>query len=360
MNKKFFALLLVWTFALSGAAFAQVNKQNLQNGQLANALPVSDGVVTVNMQRLVSEALPQALSGNQTMLADVLSKIDEVKNKTGVDLRQFETIAVGVSSKKSAAGELNFAPVILARGGFNAASFVTLAKIAANSKYREEKIGTRSVYIFSPRQLIKSAPKTANPQSKIPSVIERALDKMFDGLSNELAVASFDDNTLAIGSVARLRETFGTSPRLNGEVLDLISRKPNAVMNFSLKLPGGLSSFVKLDNDELGKTLDSVRFMAGAVDVGDGNALVSVTARTLTAEQAQTLQETLDTFQMFGKAMIGSTKINGKEIYARLIDNARIVRDARDVTLDLAVPQSDINALLAKFVKPKVKAVSAK
>lgn len=345
--------MFVWAFALSGVAFAQTN-------QLVNNLPASDGAMTLNVQRLVGEALPQTLSGNQKMLADVLGGIDKLKEKTGVDLRQFETVAVGVSSKKSAAGEFDFAPVVLARGTFSATSFITLAKIAANSKYREEKIGARTVYIFSPKQLMKSSPKTTKPAAKNGSAIERAIDRMFDGLENELAVTAFDSNTLAVGSLARVRETLGTNARIGGEVLDLISRKPNAVMNFGMKLPGGLSSFIKLDNDELGKNLDAIRFVGSAVDVSDGNALASVTAKTATPEQAKGLQEILDTFQRFGKSFIGSTKINGREVYARLIEDARIGQSGNDVMLDLSIAQTDINTLLAAFGKPKVRTIEPK
>ena len=237
MKKKFFTLMIVWAFALCGVAAAQTGSAAAgQNNRLVNNLPASDGAVTVNVRRLINEALPQTLSGNQTMLTGVLRQIDEIKNKTGVDLRQFEQIAVGVSSKQSASGqEIDFEPVVLARGSYNAASFITLAKIAANSKYREERIGARIVYIFSPRQLVKPSGSPASPgaQTKTTSMIERALDRVVNNLTNELAVTAFDNNTLAIGSTARMRETLGARPRIGGEVLDLISRKPNSVVNFS-------------------------------------------------------------------------------------------------------------------------------
>lgn len=350
MKKKFFALMFVWAFALSGVAFAQTN-------QLVGNLPASDGAMTLNVQRLVGEALPQTLSGNQKMLGDILSGIDTLKEKTGVDLRQFETVAVGVASKKSAAGELDFAPVVLARGTFSATSFITLGKIAANSKYREERIGARTVYIFSPKQFLKSSPKTAIKKG---SAIERALDRMFAGLENELAVTALDNNTLAIGTTARIRETLGTTPRIGGEVLDLVSRKPNAVMSFGMKLPGGLSSFIKLGNDELGKNLDAIRFLGTAVDVSDGSALGTVTAKTATPEQAKGLQEILTTFQTFGKSVIGNTKINGREIYKRLIEDARVGQSGSDVTLDVSIAQTDINALFDVFNKPKVRTIEPK
>ncbi|MDQ3321842.1 MAG: hypothetical protein M3525_05330 [Acidobacteriota bacterium] len=363
MKKNFFALIIVWAFALSGVAAAQTNTAGAQTNQLVNLLPASDGAMTFNMQRLLSEALPQILSGNQPILADVLEHIDRVKAKTGIDLRQFEQIAVGVSSRKNATSELDFEPVILARGTLNANQLLTLGKIASNSKYREEKIGSRTIYIFTPQTaqaVIKTLPPPNQPSVKTRSTIEKALDRMFNRLSSELAVAAFDNNTLAIGSPARLRETFGATPRISGDVLDLTSRKPNALVNFSASLPSGLSSFFKLDNDELGKTLDSIRFMAGAIDVNDGNATVSLTAKTSKPEQATSFQEQLEGFQNIGKIFLGGAKGADRQVYARLVENVKIGRAANEVMLDLQVPQSDINFLLDKFVKPKVKTVSSK
>lgn len=365
MKRKFFALMIVWAaaFGVLSVSAQTVGTANPTDRQLAGLLPASDGAVNVNMRRLLSEAMVQILSGNQPMLADVLGSIDKVKAKTGFDLRQFEQIAVGVSSKRTGASGMSLEPVVLARGTFNANALLALGKIAASQekiKFREEKIGARTIYIFTPSITFKTVPLPNQTAAKAPSAFEKALDKMFEGLSREFAVAAFDGNTLAIGSTARLRETFGATPRIGGEVLDLISRKPNALVNFSFNLPGGLSNFFKLDNDELGKTLDSLRFMAGALDVGDGNAAVSLTAKTAKPEQAQSFQEQLEGFQNIGKVFLGGAKGADKQVYTRLIENVKIARADDEVTLDLQIAQSDIDFLLDKFAKPKARATSSK
>ena len=150
MKKKIFALLVVYAFVLNGigAAFADTTTKERQTAQLAALLPASEGVLTLNMQRLLSEALPQILSGNQPMLNGILGKIDEIKDKTGIDLRQFEQIAVGVQSKQLTPTVIDFEPVVLARGSFNAGALIALAKVAAKGKYREEKIGDKTCLCF--------------------------------------------------------------------------------------------------------------------------------------------------------------------------------------------------------------------
>ena len=93
MKRKFFALLVGCTFVLNGIgtvfADAESKKSKGQTNQLVALLPVSEGALTLNVQRFFDEALPQILAGNQPMLNNILGKIDEIKNNVGIDLRQF-------------------------------------------------------------------------------------------------------------------------------------------------------------------------------------------------------------------------------------------------------------------------------
>ena len=351
MIKKISALFVFCAFLLNGigTTFAahDTEQSTGQTAQLAALLPASDGALTFNMRRLVGEALPQVLSSNPLMLGKILGKIDEIKNETGLDLRQFEQIAVGISSKKVFNRETVFEPVVLARGTFNAGALLALAKVAAKAKYREEKIGERTVYVFAPKEIIRQHSKTLpNAAAKKSSMFEKAIDQMFKGLNGEIAVTAFDSNTLAIGSPTRVRETFNAKTRIGSDVLELINRKPNAIMNFGVKLPDGLSQFINLDDDEIGKNLKAIRQISGAVDVGGGNATVSLAAKTLEAGQAKNLQEFLEGMQIVGKAFIGGSKGADKKVYARMIDNARISGSGNEVMLDLQVPQSDIDILV--------------
>ncbi|MGH9820451.1 MAG: hypothetical protein ACRD43_09815, partial [Pyrinomonadaceae bacterium] len=64
------------------------------------------------------------------------------------------------------------------------------------------------------------------------------------------------------------------------------------------------------------------------------------------ADQAQSLLDTLQGLQVIGKAFLGGAKGQDKEVYARMIDNAKFARVVNEVTFDLAVPQSDIDILI--------------
>jgi hypothetical protein len=345
MRYKIFAFVAASAFLLNGvaAAFAQTKANNQTNQSLAALLPASDAVVTLDIQRLLSESVPQVLSGKPETLGEINAKIDEIRDKTGLDARQFEQVVIGVTMKQATAREVDLEPLFLARGKYNANTLITVAKLASKGKYREEKLGNRTIYVFSGKDIVaQNKPQTKN------SWLDRAIDRMVSGLTKEIAVTSLDGNTLVFGSLARVRETLESKTRVGNEVLSLVNRKPNAVFSFGAKLPNGLSGFIDLDNDELGKTLDSIRQVSGAVEISDGNTALSVMAKTLKPEQAQGLHETLEGLQMLGKAFIGSGKGEDKKVYARMIDNARITRNLTEVSLDLQVQQTDINILLTR------------
>ena len=347
MKKKIFALMAVFAVMLSvvnvGFADTKRKKKANPNSRLLALLPASDGALTIDAKRFFGDALPQILSGNQPMLAGIMAKLDEMKAKTGIDVKQFQQIAAGVNIIKGTGNSYNFEPVILARGQIKAAGLVAVAKIASNGQYREEKIGERTVYIFSPKEIVEQN------KSKISnSMITKILDGIIDGFNNELALTAYDDNTLAIGSAARVREMFESKTSLSSEVINLVSRKPNAIINFGAAVPNGLSQIFSLDNDELGKNLDAIRFLSGSMDVSGGNTIVAVSAKTVNAEQAKSLKETLDGLQVVGKAILGGAKSPDKKVYGRMLENAKIAQTGNEVTFDLQVPQTDLNVIIGE------------
>lgn len=353
MKKDLYACLTGFALILGifSFSFAQTRNGDVQTNRLAARLPASDAVVTMDLQRLMNTALPQILSADPKMLGDISGKIDKVKSQTGIDLRQFEQLAVGLSYGKNAQGQLNFNPVVLARGNYKSEALLGVIKLAANGKYREEKSGAKTIYVLKLRDAVPDN-QTSNSKKGgilLPGlgiIISFDLDKI---LSNEIAVTSFDDNTLVFGTLARVREAIGGNPRVAPNILSLATRKPNAVMSFGANVPAGLSQALNLeDNDEIRKNIASIRQTYGSLDVSDGNAALSVAAVTLQPDEAQSLEETLSGLQMLGKGFLSGMKGADKQVYARMAENARISRNNNEVTIDVRVPQSDINVLLGK------------
>ena len=347
MKHKFFAFtamcLLLLNIVSTSFADTKINKIKRQTSQLVALLPESDAVMTFDTKRFMSEALPQILSGNQPMLATILSKVEEMKSKTGIDLRQFEQIAFGVSAVKIKDNEYDFEPVGLARGQINAAALIAVAKVAAKGKYREEKIGGKNVYIFAVKEIAEqNKPQIADAKKA------DMFDKIIGKLSREVAITAMDSNTLAFGTLSRVRQTVEAKTRVGADLTNLLYKKQTSVMNMAAKVPGGMSAFLPLDNDELGKNIDAIQYVYGGMDVSGANTSVQLTARTRQNLQAQGLLETLQGLQMVVPALLGGSRGADKQVYARMIENAKFTRNLNEVSLNLDVPQDDINVLIGE------------
>ena len=277
------------------------------------------------------------------MLNKMNTKLDELKSEIGLDMKDFKQVAVGLKSESVTENEIDLDPVVLARGNFKSKAMIALARVASNGKYTTEKVGSRTIYKFSTEKLIeKNKPKDSD------SFLGKIMTKMIKGLQTEMAVTDYDENTLVLGTVKRVKETIGNSPRASADVLSLLKRKPNSVANMGAVLPDGMSKFVALENDELGNTLDSIRQLQGSMDVDDGNTMVALMAKTVEPAQAEDLEMTLSGFQMLGKSLLGRSDKPKNQVYARMVENAQIKRDETAVMLDLSVTQTDLNVLIGK------------
>jgi hypothetical protein len=310
-----------------------------QVNPLLQRLPESDAVALIDSRRFFDDALPKILAAKQPLLAEINAKLDEIQQKTSIDLRKFDHLAVGVKIAKVSTNNFDCDPVVIARGTFNAGALVGLAKLASNGTYREEKAGEHTIYIFSVKDI---AAKHAASQG-----ITGSLENMGDKLAAEVAVTSLDTNTLAIGTVARVKETLNAKALVPTDLTGLLTPYDHSVMSFAVRTPEGLGNLVPLDNDELGKTLGTIRYVAGSMDINAVAASLQVLARTSSADEAQGVLDTAQGAQQLGLALLGSSKRADRQVLARLVQNAKIAKTGSDVTVDLSIPQSDINALVA-------------
>lgn len=345
MTRKFFALMLALLFTLDAAsAFADTKKPKArspksvrQTNQLVASLPASDAVLFFDLQRFLNEALPQMLLGSPEKLAEINAKIDEIKNHTGLDVRQFEQIAVGAAVRGKAVD-----PLILTRGKFNAPVLLAAARLALNDKVREEKIGGKTVYVFSAKELLTEHKAKMAGGSPLIKILDSVLNKM----PSELAVTTFDANTLAIGSSARVRETFESKTRIGAELAGLVNRKPSSFVSFGANTPSGMAQFFELDDDEIGQSLTSIRQLYGTIGASGANTLVSINAKSTNAVQAKSLEENLIGLQGLGKGLLSGAKSGDKKVYLGLIENLKVTRAGLVVALDTQVSNADLSALI--------------
>jgi hypothetical protein len=331
MKYRIFAFIALGVLVLNlgGSTFADTKTKRSSSSQLISLLPASDGVVAIDVKRFFGEALPQLLANNQPMLAKVTGHLNEIETRYGIDPRGFEEIAAGVSVRNNGPKQYDVDPVIIARGQTAAAALIGAAKLASNSKYREERVGDRLMYIFD----VKTVAGT------------RAGSKLVDQMP-EAAMASLDDKTIAFGDVARVRQTLERKTRVGADLVVMLERSPASIASFAAKAPTGLKAFLPLENDELGKNIDSIKYVYGGANMTAGVASLQVTARTEQNAQATSLYETLNGLKVFGKAFLGGSQTGNRAVYSRLIDNAKFSVKANEVAFELAVAQSDVDILV--------------
>lgn len=340
---------LLSNFASVGSAGPTTKSvKRAKSNQLVAMLPASDAVATFDVKRFFDEALPTLLASNQPLLADVLAKVEKMNTTTGIDIRQFDLVAAGITAEQLAEGKYDVDGVMIARGDVNTAQMISLAKKAAGDKYKEETVNGKTMYVFAAGELVKQkAPAVVDPSKQ--ELAEKVAAKML----KEIAVSAVDANTLAFGGVAKVREALEGKTKVGTDITELLNRKEFAAMNMAGKLPTGLKSFVPVANDELGNSIDSIKYFFGSMDVANGQMAMSVTARTQQISQAKQLYETLDVMQAFGKAALGSSKRTDQQLYARLIEKLVVARSGTEVSMDLVVPQADLDQLMAILTKKK-------
>lgn len=347
MKTRFIAFTAIACLLLNFVAFASADTRKLRAkkrliSRLVSQLPASDGIAVFEAKRFLTDAMPQILTANQPMLGQIMAKVTEIENRTGIDLRKFDSVAVGVTMKQVNAKEVDFETVAIANGDINAAALVAITKLASKGSYREEQINGRTVFVFTAKDVMqKTSSQTSN--SKIAGMMDKALN----GLTKEIAVTTLDTNTLVLGNLKRVRETLEAKTRPSADLTAKLMQNSSAVMSFAVKTPDGMSKFMPLDNDELGKNVDSIRFLSGSLDVAALGTSLQVTAQTLKAEQAEGLKSTLEGLQMVGKAILGGSKRADQQVYGRMLKAAKFAARGNEVTLDLLVPQADIDVLIA-------------
>ena len=102
----------------------------------------------------------------------------------------------------------------------------------AKGKYREEKSGEERLYFFGETGCRRR--QIENRQPKGSGLIRRLIN--FQRLNRRTRRCRLCDNTLAIGSIARVREALDAKTRV-ARRFGFGQPEPNALMSFGLKVP---------------------------------------------------------------------------------------------------------------------------
>jgi hypothetical protein len=298
---------------------------------ILSALPASDAVMLINLQRLLKEAMPRVL--DQAKLAQANAEIEKFKTQTGVDPRSFDNVAVGMRFSSLASGMTKVSTVALAHGTFNAGAMVAAGRLATNGKYSEEKYNGATIYIFD-----------LNEQVKMFGLLNMKVSR--------LGVSALDAHTLALGDPVVVRAAIDASRgggRVTSELVQLATRSPNALIGFGANLPQFIMQGISVPSDEIARNLASVRQVYGSVGATESGFDSMLVARTENAEQAKGLSDTIGALKQFSPLI--SARLSGAK--ARLAQNAldslEVSAQGNELHLRLALAQTDLNTLMGGF-----------
>jgi len=325
-------ILLAITTGLVVEGRAQTRNRNTARPaapNLMSSLPDSDAVAQVKVKQLLNEAMPRMLANNPTKLSEINASIDKFKDRTGLDPRMFQQLALGVRFTYPTEGVTKAQTVALANGSFSAAAMMAAGRVASNGKYREEKYRDKTIYIFTLNENIK-------------------LLGVFDVTIGELAAAPLDTNTLALGDPAGVRAAIDV-PRnrknANAELIALANHDPNAIIGFGANMSEQLVENLDIGNAPIASDLKALRQVYGSVGTTTTDLQLFLAARAVNATAAKSLSDTLEGLKIFGAAMVG--RLSGaKGVLAKsALSNMKIVADANELQIRTSVAQAEIGPL---------------
>jgi hypothetical protein len=321
----FVALLL----QIDGQAQTRSRNTAAPAASLMATLPESDAVAQVKVKQLLNEAMPRILANNPAKLAEVNANIDRFKDRTGLDPRMFQQVALGIRYTYPSEGVTKLETVALANGSFSAAAMVAAGRIATNGKYREEKYHDKTVYIFTLEENIK-------------------LLGVFDFRIGELAAAPLDNNILALGDPVAVRGAIDANrarKQANAELIALASRDPNAIIGFGSNMTEQLVENLDIGNAPIAADLKTLRQVYGSAGTTASDLQLFLGARAVNAEAARSLSDTLDGLKQLGAFFVG--RLSGaKGVLAKsALSNLTIVANANELQLRTSVAQAEIGPL---------------
>ena len=298
-------------------------------------LPASDAVLLVDMRRLLNEAMPRVLAGDAARLAQVNADIEQFKQRTGIDPRSFERIAVGVrfTNPSPQVTKLDHL-VVIANGTFKADVLAMTGRIAAKGKYTEAKHGGKSVYTFN-----------LNEQVKMFGLLRMRV--------GELAMSVIDANTLAIGEPAGVRAAIDASTgrgRVSPEIVALARRRPDAIVGFGANVPRSLLGKVEeLGNEEISRSLASIRQLSGSLGATATGYDALLALRTATEADARGLNTVVDALRPL--AAFGAAQMSGDKgrLVQKLLGSLQVTTEGNEVVLRLGFAQTDVAMMLDIF-----------
>ena len=386
MKKKIYVLSLAIALMLALVAFisgTSMRAATSPSNDAAAALPASDIVVTIDTQRLMNETMPVMLAENPALLAKVNEKIERFNKESGIDLRTFDSLAVGLRFKSPSAN--NFDAVVIARGHFNANQVLDAGFAAAKKKgefqKKDELYEGKTIFVILPQQrqstssnrsgrageirgaIISTEPSVKTNDAASSSATEKQESsapryevEVRKGRSHSepMAVVALDANTLAAGDLKSVRAAIDASmgrERVDDELVRMATQNSSALVGFSGKIPPSVTE--RLEKSGKGvesKYMASIRKFYGSFSTIGTDAETFVAVQTDKANEAQDISQALNALKLLGgfSTMVQPGRGDVRSL-AGLLKDLSITAQGNEVQIKLNIKQKDLAPFMRRF-----------
>ena len=293
-------------------------------------VPKSDGIVVVDVNRLLNNTLPNVFAGDNAKLAQINSEIDKFKTQTGIDARTFTRVVIAARYTNPSANVTKLEPVAIATGSSSAAAVVSASRTAVKARAREEKYHGTTITIL-----------TVNDQIKVLGLWSMHV--------SELAIAPLSANTVALGAPATVRAAIDagkTLPHESADLVTLATRDPQAVIGFGANVPPSVWTGLKLGTDAIAQDASSIREAYGSVGTTTTDVSVTIVARTETPTAAKNLGDTVTSLKQLAGFMIPQMTGQKKALAESALNNLKITVRGNELELRTQVAAANIASLM--------------
>jgi hypothetical protein len=269
-------MIFALTFTFAAAA---LRAQTMRD--TAALLPESDVIIFGDMRRILTEALPQMFAKDPVTLTQISAEIDKVKAETGIDIRQFERLAVGYRAPRTGAGFANGEFVVVLQGSFNTDALLLAAKLALKDRLRDERHNGKTIYLMKTEKRSRAA--SNGPSASVPANMK------------EIAVAAINHGTIVAGVPAAVRRALDTETGASQALVALATRDESALIGMAANILPSLKTQLggAPADDPLMKAFDSVTQVYAAMNMEGTNLGLAIAALTDGPEQAAALHQSV-------------------------------------------------------------------
>lgn len=331
MRRRIHKMLLIAFASLAFAGIVQSQESATPaGGNLWNALPDSDFVISVNVQRMLGEALPRIFAGDPAQLKSFISGLDQFKSVSGFDPQQVSRIVVGVRTKGLSLDTQDI--VVIAEGSFRARELIGKAREFAGSEGREERHGTRTLTVF------RMDDKPGGGQQKQPPQKTPVAQRL-------IAITELAPNIIVGGDVSavqRALDAFDTGQ--NRASADLVARtrsKPSELIALAGRIPPTLATMIPGSTDsKLSRMLSSIKQLYATMGMNTSGFPMLVGLATDTSGSASDVRCMLDSIRTLASAFLPDPSAQ------QFLNGMNFTNEGNDVLIQAELSTETLHSLL--------------